>query len=71
MLWAYFFAGGPGLLVQMHGIMDSRVVNSCQKVKVLPYFYSTKEQLISLIISISWLKKNCANQQIQVIGTKS
>jgi len=21
--WAYFSAGGPGLLVQIHGIMDS------------------------------------------------
>jgi len=23
MLWAYLFAGGPGHLVQIHGIMDS------------------------------------------------
>ena len=23
MLWAYFSAGGPGLLVQIHGIVDS------------------------------------------------
>jgi len=23
MLWAYFLAGGPGLLVQINGIMDS------------------------------------------------
>jgi len=23
MLWVYFSAGGPGLLIQRHGIMDS------------------------------------------------
>jgi len=23
MLWAYLYAGGPGHLVQIHGIMDS------------------------------------------------
>jgi len=23
MLWAYFSAGGPGLLIQRHGIVDS------------------------------------------------
>ena len=30
MLWAYFFAGGPGHLVQIHGIMDS---SKYQKIK--------------------------------------
>ncbi len=48
MLWACFFAGGPGRLVQMHGIMDSI---KCQQIKNLNLTASVR----NLIMDHVWI----------------
>ena len=36
MLWAYFSAGGPGLLVQIHGIVDSIKYQQIKNQNLMP-----------------------------------
>jgi len=64
MLWAYLFAGGPGHLVQIHGIMDSIKYKEIKKQNLTP---SAK----NLIMGSGWIfhQDNSPNPHKYLLGS--